>query len=186
MTYKPGSVCCIKDCNGDVFGQLFCKAHYARWKRHGHPLGGRGTVKESKAKSTTKEYRAWQSMLARTTKKGNPNYKNYGGRGISVCDRWLRFEDFLSDIGVAPSKEHSLERIDHNGNYEPGNCRWATITEQNRNTRCVRLSAEKVRDALRRYASGENLGGIARELSVPYITLYQAVVQRKSWKEVRV
>jgi len=64
------------------------------------------------------------------------HYKNYGGRGIKVCDRWLNsFENFLLDMGRKPSPKHSIDRIDVNGDYEPSNCRWATDGEQMRNIR---------------------------------------------------
>jgi hypothetical protein len=63
------------------------------------------------------------------------NAKNYRDRGITVCERWRTFENFLADMGERPSRLYSLDRIDVNGNYEPGNCRWATRTEQMRNKR---------------------------------------------------
>ncbi|MGB1952215.1 MAG: AP2 domain-containing protein, partial [Marinobacter sp.] len=79
---------------------------------------------------------AWKGARARC---GNPKsigYKNYGGRGISVCSEWANsFERFLSDMGEKPSASHSLDRIDPDGNYEPGNCRWATPETQARNKR---------------------------------------------------
>jgi len=69
----------------------------------------------------------------------NPNdsdYQCYGGRGIKVCDRWAKsYDDFESDMGEKPSKDHSIDRIDPDGNYEPGNVRWATSKQQARNRR---------------------------------------------------
>ena len=78
-------------------------------------------------------------MVARCVNRNIPSWENYGGRGITICDRWLKFEDFLADMGPKPSNGYSIDRIDVNGNYEPGNCRWATIHEQSRNKRTNRF-----------------------------------------------
>jgi len=84
----------------------------------------------------TLEYKTWCSMRARCYLPSNPSYSHYGGRGITVCERWLGedgFQNFYADLGPKPYPEYSLERKDNNQGYNPDNCKWATILEQNRN-----------------------------------------------------
>lgn len=102
-------------------------AHFIHEIKHGHAMG--------KNKKASPEYSTWLAMMARCKNPKTKHYRLYGGRGISVCERWLKFENFLSDMGLRTSSKHSLDRYPNkDGNYEPGNCRWATIKEQNRNT----------------------------------------------------
>lgn len=118
-----------------------------RWeekKRSGELING---VISARA-SWNPAYRAWMGMRNRCRNQNNKSYAIYGGRGIRVCERWDRsFDAFLADVGERPTERHSLERIDVNGNYEPGNIRWATAKEQKANQR---LSAPRVAAVLDR------------------------------------
>ena len=87
------------------------------------------------AGSKSPEYRSWTNMRNRCQNPLNANFPRYGGRGITVCQRWDSFEVFLQDMGPKPSLKHSIDRMDNNKSYEPANCRWATRAQQMRNTR---------------------------------------------------
>lgn len=127
-------------------------------KTHGHAAGF----------ETTPTYRTWQSMKARCLDKNHKHYKNYGGRGIKVCDAWMEFYTFLFDMGDRP-KGTTIERVDNGGNYEPGNCVWATVKQQSRNKRTNRII----------YAFGRHMtiAELAEEHGLTYNALYARIVK---------
>ena len=87
------------------------------------------------ADKRSQEYQAWANMKARCQNSNNSTYHNYGERGIRVCRRWQDFRNFIADMGEKPLPELTLERMNNDGDYEPGNCKWATRKEQNNNKR---------------------------------------------------
>jgi hypothetical protein len=100
-----------------------------------------GCLHRKHGKSETPEFIAWLSLIARCYNPNDKGFRFYGGRGITVCDRWLEsFLNFLADMGERPGPSYSIDRFpDNDGNYEPGNCRWATRQQQCRNRRSNRL-----------------------------------------------
>lgn len=109
--------------------------------------------------SNTPEYVSWKNMKSRCYNKNNISYKNYGGRGITVCDSWLTsFENFYKDMGEKPSPELSLERSNVNGNYECDNCYWATVFIQSNNkTNNVHIEFDGEGKTLREWASSTGI-----------------------------
>ena len=114
-------------------------------------------------------YRTWRGMRGRCNNPNHADYRYYGGRGIKVCERWGKFENFLADMGERP-EGCSLDRIDVNGNYEPSNCRWASNSEQRRNSR---------RSI---FIDGKNLADLAEETGTKYGTLYNRYMRGQPLK----
>lgn len=97
----------------------------------------------------SKEWNSWSHMKQRCYNENDTKHADYGGRGIAVCDRWMDkdngFYYFFLDMGFAPSKKHTIDRINVNGNYEPSNCKWSTPKEQSNNRRPRKLSAQRAK-----------------------------------------
>jgi hypothetical protein len=123
--------------------------------------------------SRTPEYNTWASMLERCSNPNAVGWQYYGGRGISVCDRWKSFENFFADMGQRPA-DHTIDRINNDGNYEPGNCRWATWSVQNSNQR-PRRSAVRVR--VRVGSRWMRVSELARELGISRQALYLRIAK---------
>lgn len=166
--------CKVDGCNkkgSEGFG--YCRKHYVQFKKWGDPLfKGKSSGRPNKhmVKDFPIEYTAWQRMKARCLNKNNKSFKDYGGRGITICDRWLEkrngFSNFVDDLGrkPSPSKDFSLGRIDNNKGYSPDNCRWETWREQDlnkRNTNLVEYNGEKM-----------TLNELSKIVGVPQPTLH--------------
>lgn len=143
---------CACDCGGESYptgsalragkilscGCLRNERLLAALVKHGEALG---------RKRPSPEYSTWISMRNRCNNPKNHAYSYYGGRGISVCERWNDYANFIADMGPRPSPTHSIDRENNDGNYEPSNCRWATKTEQAANQRAGgRFTKEKNRN----------------------------------------
>lgn len=131
-------------------------------------------VTTSNGETYSPEWAAWYHMIHRCTNKANKQFRHYGGRGISVCQRWLgSFENFLEDMGRRPSPLHTIDRYpDNNGNYEPGNCRWATMKEQGRNRRSNRLIVINGQE--------KTISEWAESSGIPWSTIYNRI--NRGWK----
>lgn len=124
-------------------------------------------------------YSVWKSMRKRCNNKNSASYKYYGGRGITVCPEWDSFENFLRDMGPKPPGL-TLERIDNEKGYSLSNCRWATIAEQNRNSRNTKLNIEQARKIR---TDPRVLREIAEEYGISMV-LASAIKRGKIWKEL--
>jgi hypothetical protein len=127
-------------------------------RRHGHRSG-----------KETPEYKSWRSLRDRCGNPRNKQWKDYGGRGITVCRRWSKFENFLADMGERPSMKHTIERKNNERGYSKSNCRWATMREQQRNRRSTRfISFRGERKCLKDWADA---------YGVPYATFKWRIAQ---------
>ena len=140
-------------------------------------------VKERPSEAKHPLYPTWYGMIARCQNPRAQSYHNYGGRGITVCDRWLEsFENFYADMGDRPSKQHTLDRIENDRPYSPENCRWVTSAEQQRNKRNNRwFEKDGVVDTMCGWATRL---GISKELAHWRLKAWGSFVRGETWREL--
>ncbi len=127
-------------------------------------------LKKTHGRAKTRVYRCWTGMLQRCSNPNVENFHNYGGRGINVCKRWLKFENFYADMGDPP-KKMSLERVNNNGGYNPSNCIWACVATQSQNRRTnvfIKINGEKL-----------TIAQAAIKFKINYQTLYYRI--KNNW-----
>lgn len=126
-------ICYIEKCENKITAKGLCNKHWKRQWRGGDPST---TKREQHRMGRTPEYAIWNSMKSRCLNPNTEFYKHYGGRGISISDKWVHsFINFINDVGMRPDSTYSIERINNEGNYEPGNVVWEKRSEQSMNRR---------------------------------------------------
>jgi hypothetical protein len=166
------AICSVEGCGiGGKITQGFCNKHYKRWLLYGDtsivhvPRRRPGTGVKKHGMVGTREYAAWDLMKSRCTNPKFAAYVNYGGRGISICERWLDFANFYEDMGERP-EGMTLVLIDDDGDFKPGNCRWASMHPQKRDPLEV---VEKIRDLY--YGREMNLAEVGAEIGMSAATV---------------
>ncbi len=175
------TTCTVDGCDSRAVAKGLCDKHRIRLKNHGSV----DVVKRPDdwgQRTSHPLYKLWDSMRRRCRDPHHKDFDRYGARGVTVCDRWQDFWAFIDDMGPRPSARHSLDRIDNEGPYEPGNCRWATATQQGRNRRSTILTEKLAAEIKRRVAFGDKTGDIARALNLEY-DLVRNVVVGQAWRD---
>ncbi len=178
-------ICKVDGCEGKHEGLGYCYKHYIRFKKYGDHTISHKPMKPTERHGLRKvpEYGVWDAMIQRCTNPNNKKYHRYGGRGITVCDRWRNsFQAFYTDMGQRPFPKAQIDRVNNNGNYEPNNCKWVTSAYNNQHTSRTKLSIAKAREIRKSYGVKT-----ARELSKKYDIAIQniyEILHNRIWKEV--
>lgn len=180
--YLPSETCKIEDCDNKPRSKNLCGKHYSRYLRYGDPLFIKN---EQHGMTNSSEYMVWQNIKNRCLYEDYRDYHCYGGRGITICDRWKNsFIAFYEDMGAKPFPEAQIDREDNDGNYEPNNCRWTTAKVNARNRSTGKLTIENVREMRKLYKSGTMTQCELAEkynIAKPGVS---CIMSNKTWKEI--
>jgi hypothetical protein len=166
--------CSVEGCDKPIRAKDLCHMHYERRRLHPDRVDSYYKSISFHGMSETKTYEVWERIINRCCNKNDRRYADYGKRGITVCKRWRSFLNFFEDMGEVPHGK-SIDRINNDGNYEPGNCRWATPFEQANNTRTnVRLPFNN---------STFTISQIAKQIGIAKCTLYCRL--KRGWSQNR-
>ena len=164
--------------------KCLCECGTSKDVKHNHLLNEKtkscGCSWTTHGMSNSNEYRVWDSMVRRCHNKNHHAFKDYGGRGIQVCDKWLNFKGFFEDMGSQP-KGMTLERKNNSLGYSKDNCTWATITEQARNRRSTKLNLEQVISIKEMITNGVTQSKIACQFGVTRANIGH-IAQGATWR----
>jgi hypothetical protein len=179
---KTGSVeyknvrgkCSYPGCDNQHQAKGYCWKHYKRVQRNGD-AGIINLPKDWGERVKHPLYQTWCGMRQRCNNQNSKDYKNYGGRGISICEKWEDFWAFVKDVGVKPSKEFTLDRIDCDGNYEPANVKWSTPAQQAQNKTNSVVTKEEARIIKILNSKGMTAVDISKTIDMPYDNVYSVI-----------
>lgn len=163
-----------------------CECGVKKDAKHTHLNAGKsnscGCTRTKHGLSKSSEYRVWDAMIGRCHRITHHAFKNYGGRGIFVCDEWRTFDGFYADMGAQP-EGLTLERLNNSQGYSKANCVWASVTEQSRNRRTTKLNVEKVATIKRLLGEKVTQQKIANMFSLTRGSIGH-IAQKLTWREV--
>lgn len=169
--------CSVKGCNKKFYAKDYCKAHYEKNNLYGNPLH---VEKEQHGMSHTSEYQTWASMFQRCYNPNSDKYHRYGGRGITICDRWRKgFIYFFEDMGLKPFPEAQLDREKNDLGYNKDNCRWVTSKANSRNRSTGKLTQKDVNEIRTLHKNKVYYKIIAQKYGIKDQTVFDVVAKRR-------
>lgn len=180
---KNPKKCVIDGCVRTPVCHGLCSSHYSRVQKHGEDIEAT-PIREKHGLSHLPEYQIWKAMKGRCNNPNDRFYQRYGGRGISVCREWAdSFNVFLSDVGRRPNNLFQIDRINNDGDYKPGNCRWVSSAENVRNNSHTKLNKESVAKIKRLINSGLKNSSIAKDFGVSSGAI-NAIKRGDTWRDI--